>query len=273
MTYATIMAHVELGRGSSKRTKVAVDLANRYDATLIGVAAVVPSETPVVQGRVSEILTLNQDSTRLVERLADTKSRFLSAASELEHVHWRESFDFTTETLLRESRAADLIVVGRDQDSTVLAPPLDVGRMILQVGRPVLLVPPEVDYLKADRILIGWKDTREARRAVRDAIPLLQKAEEVILLEVCDKGTEVAALERLADVEAYIGRHGVGLCTKIYTHETSETATELIRIAQDEGAGIIVAGAYGHRRLGEWVFGGVTRDFLSSSPICCLLSH
>ncbi len=273
MTYATIMTHVELGRGSAKRTKLAADFASAYDATLIGMAAVVPADMPVFQAKPSEVLMLTQDTARLVEGLADTKVQFLAATRHVPHVLWREGFDFPTETLLREARAADLIVIGREHDPSVLVPPLDTARFILQAGRPVLLVPLGIDYLQASRVLVGWKDTRESRHAVREAIPILQKAKEVILIEACSKGDENAALERLADVEGYLGRHGVGPCTRYYVNNTADTAAELIRVAQDEGAGLIVAGAYGHTRLGEWAFGGVTRELLSSSPLCCLLSH
>lgn len=273
MTYATVMTHVELGRGDAKRTRLAADLASRHEAALIGIAAVVPTDMPVFQGRPSEVLTLSHDTARLVARLADTKTQFLSATRDAAHVLWREGFDFPTEVLLREARAADLIVIGRNHDTTVPVPPLDTARLILQAGRPVLLVPPGIDYLQASRVLVAWKDTRESRRAVRDAVPLLQKAKDVFLVEACDKGDETAALERLADVETYLGRHDVGPCTKYYVNKSPDIAAELIRVAQDEGIGVIVAGAYGHTRLGEWAFGGVTRDLLSGSPLCCLLSH
>ncbi len=273
MTYATIMVYVELGRGGAKHAKLAADLASRCEAALIGMAAAVPTDMPVFQARPSEILTLTQDTARLVSRLGDTKVQFLAGTREVPRVSWREGFDFPTEALLREARAADLIVIGREHDPTVAVPSLDTARFILQAGRPVLLVPPGIEYLQASRVLVGWKDTRESRHAVREAVPLLQKSKEVILVEACAKGEENTTLERLRDVEGYLGRHGVGPCTKYYINDIGDTAAELIRVAQDEGAGLIVAGAYGHTRLGEWAFGGVTRELLSNSPLCCLLSH
>ena len=254
MTYATIMVYVELGRGGAKHAKLAADLASRCEAALIGMAAAVPTDMPVFQARPSEILTLTQDTARLVSRLGDTKVQFLAGTREV-------------------PRVADLIVIGREHDPTVAVPSLDTARFILQAGRPVLLVPPGIEYLQASRVLVGWKDTRESRHAVREAVPLLQKSKEVILVEACAKGEENTTLERLRDVEGYLGRHGVGPCTKYYINDIGDTAAELIRVAQDEGAGLIVAGAYGHTRLGEWAFGGVTRELLSNSPLCCLLSH
>lgn len=268
------MAHLNVGRGSARSAKLAIDLAGRFDAALLGVCAALPPDMPLAEKNLSEIASKNAAATHLVHRMAETEVAFRKAASNVPHVFWRESFDLPTSALLREARAADLIVVGRDNEpTTASAIPLDIGALVVQAGRAILVVPPGIDYLPASRILIGWKDTREARRAVRESIPFLKFAKEVILVESCEKGSENAALDRLADVESYLGRHGVEPCTKYYIHDKAETADELVRVAQDEGAGLIVTGAYGHTRVGEWAFGGVTRDLLSSSPLCCLLSH
>ena len=137
----------------------------------------------------------------------------------------------------------------------------------------MIVVPPNVDTLEAARIIVGWKDTREARRALRDALQFLQRAEAVTIVEVGDEETEARARARAADVARYLGRHKVQVGPSIAARTKGGVADELIRLAKVEGADLIVAGAYGHSRLGEWAFGGVTRDLLASSPVCCLLSH
>jgi nucleotide-binding universal stress UspA family protein len=126
--------------------------------------------------------------------------------------------------------------------------------------------------LWAERIVVAWKDTREARRALQDSLPLLHEAESVLVAEVCDAGTEAANRKQLDDVVHYLARHRIA-ASAITTSTKDSVANELIRISQAENADLIVAGAYGHTRLGEWVFGGVTRDLLTSSPVCCLLAH
>lgn len=95
----------------------------------------------------------------------------------------------------------------------------------------------------------------------------------MILIEACEKGQGGEVLNRLAQVEKYLDRQGVVPCTKFYTYRTEGIAEELFKIAKGEATGLIVAGAYGHSRFGEWIFGGVTHDLLTTSPVCCLLSH
>jgi nucleotide-binding universal stress UspA family protein len=135
------------------------------------------------------------------------------------------------------------------------------------------VVPPEVDRLKLASVVVGWKDTREARRAVVDALPLLQKAKEVTVVEmIANDGDRAAASRRVADVAAWLGRHQVDASHMVPNHR-GDAVEQLIRHASDIEADIIVAGAYGHTRMREWIFGGVTRDLVTKSNRCSLLSH
>jgi nucleotide-binding universal stress UspA family protein len=121
--------------------------------------------------------------------------------------------------------------------------------------------------------VVAWKDTRECRRAVRDALPFLQRAKEVLLLGIGEDETETQARKILGDVAAYLARQGVVVAEEIWRRPRGPVATELLRFVRDENADLIVAGGYGHSRLGEWIFGGVTHELLADSPVCCLLSH
>jgi nucleotide-binding universal stress UspA family protein len=137
----------------------------------------------------------------------------------------------------------------------------------------VLVVPPGIDTLRAERVVIGWKDSREARRALQDSLPLLHEAKFVAVVEVCEKGIEAIARRRVDDVAGYLTRHRISVGSVLAAHAEGSVADELLRVAKAEGADLIVTGAYGHSRLGEWIFGGVTRDLLASSPVCCLLAN
>ena len=123
------------------------------------------------------------------------------------------------------------------------------------------------------KILIAWHDSREARRAVRDSIPFLQQADEILLTQVCDEGAKERAKGSVSDVAQYLSRHRIGASAGIMLKASGSVADELIRVADYETVDLIVAGAYGHSRLGEWIFGGVTRELLAGSPVCCLFSH
>ena len=184
-------------------------------------------------------------------------------------VEWRSAPDFPNSFVIRESRAADLIIIGQ---SSTLPHPLDVGGFLLRAGRPVLVVPNALASFAARHLVVAWKDTREARRVLCDALPLLRLAENVVLVEVCEWGAE-EALHRLKDVSGFLSHHGITNVTERVLPDAAIAGDVLVRFAQDTQADLIVAGAYGHSRLGEWMFGGVTRDLLTKSPICCLFSH
>jgi nucleotide-binding universal stress UspA family protein len=134
-------------------------------------------------------------------------------------------------------------------------------------GRPVLFAPPDIDHLSAKRIIIGWKDSRESRRAVWDALPLLKGAQEVLVVSV---GSDNHAAK---DVAAYLRNHRVQVSALNQPAPVRSAGDELLRIAEQETSDLIVCGAYGHSRAREWVFGGVTRDLLNHASVCCLMVH
>jgi len=140
------------------------------------------------------------------------------------------------------------------------------------VGRPVLVVPAAADELKLEQVVIGWKDTRETQGAALDALPLLKKAAHVTVVEICAEREIAAARTRVEDVVGWLKAHGV-VAKPLASPSTGDDASLLNAIAQERGANMVVAGAYGHSRLREWVLGGVTRDLLLRGKNFSLLSH
>jgi nucleotide-binding universal stress UspA family protein len=177
------------------------------------------------------------------------------------------------ECLARESRAADLIILGRDATEFGRFRSVDPGDVLMRAGRPILTVPSGTTALDAKHVLIAWKDTREARRAVHDALPLMKEAESVCVVEIAGETDADAATARAADVAGFLARHGIPAKAERHLLERSGIADTLILLAEQHSADLIVSGGYGHARLREWVFGGVTADLLSRSPKCCLFSH
>ena len=144
---------------------------------------------------------------------------------------------------------------------------IDPGAILLRAGRPVLVVPDTVPPLDLHRAVVAWKDTRECRRAIHDAIPLLQHAREVLLLEVGEEDGKSEAKKVLADVTRYLVRHKVaGGRKKSGDAPGRRRLPKSCRSCRDEKADLIVAGGYGHSRLGEWIFGGVTHELLAQKP-------
>ena len=276
MSYKVLMAHLDLDEGGDGRVSLAAALAERFDAALIGVSAWAPSPAFGADGAVIESIPELPDLTVMEDLLKARGDRFRAiAGTAAKPAEWRSAIELPTEFVVREGRAADLLIVGGTRHPVLRDPYrcVDPGAVLLRAGRPILLVPPGVTSLTAKRIAVAWKDTREARRAITDALPLLHKAETVAIVEICEPGEESSVRPRLEDVRRFLARHGVGTASERGKPIDATVTSSLLGLVRDEAIDLIVAGGYGHTRLGEWIFGGVTRDLLTHSPVCCLLSH
>jgi CBS domain-containing protein/nucleotide-binding universal stress UspA family protein len=126
--------------------------------------------------------------------------------------------------------------------------------LLMQTGRPLLVVPDACDWLDLRSALIAWKDTPECRRAAVDALPILREAKDVIVAEIVeDEADRSAAASGVEDLVAWLSRHGV-LASGRAPSEPDNAAAQLDEIASEVGAGLVVAGAYGHSRFRDWVF-------------------
>ena len=275
MTYATVMVHVDLEHPNEGHLRLAGDLAEQFGARLIGIAAANPQPQYYADSNFAANLVA-QLRTRIKEQIASAETLFRAELrNRVKDIEWRCAFARPADFVAQEARAADLVIAGAQRGGGLLDPlyQFDPGELVMQLGRPMLIVPPDAGRLKLNRILVGWKDSREARRAVTDAMPLLRKANEVNVVEIVnDDGERTAAGKRLADVVAWLGRHGVHAVPTVpaLTGKAGET---LDTFAANAKSDIIVAGAYGHTRLREWVLGGVTQDLLARSTHCVMLSH
>jgi len=137
---------------------------------------------------------------------------------------------------------------------------------------------PLLDEAQLEATMRRWKDIQvafvdEPRRAVQDALPFLHEAKRVTVIEICENGQKEAASHRVDDVVHYLARHRIKAEARVEMRLLGSGADQIIGLAEDEGADLLVTGAYGHSRLNEWIFGGMTHDLLTSSPMCCLMSH
>jgi nucleotide-binding universal stress UspA family protein len=268
MSFAALMVHVDIEHDSEPRVELAIGLADRFQAALIGVAgcALWPA---FMAGDVGLTESNQYDLQKVTARFEQRGKTFRAQGRSLKQIEWRSALEPPGEVLLREARAADLLVIGRRRSGD----DADPGVIGLRAGRPVLLVPDTIAALPLRRVAVAWKDTRECRRAVRDALPFLQQAKEVLLVEIGEDESQSQAKKNLADVAAYLVRHRVIVAAEIWHRPRRPIAAELLHVAEEEKADLIVAGGYGHSRLGEWILGGVTRELLTASPVCSLLSH
>jgi nucleotide-binding universal stress UspA family protein len=271
MTIPAIMVSVDVDHSSKARISVAADLAARFKSLLIGVAG-----WPLLKHaheKVDTELRSIGSAESASKELEKLRERFRKIAGEItDRIEWRSSLGFPREVIATEARAADLVIIGQSVLPGDIAHTYDPGTIILAAGRPVLVMPPEIDRLDLSRVLIAWKDTREARRAVRDAVPLLQQAKDVAIAVVHSSASERTDAQ-IADLVRYLARHKVSVTQQIANVSNENEGNILLQLAEEHRVDLIVAGAYGRTRLGEWIFGGVTRDLLLNSRISCLFSN
>jgi nucleotide-binding universal stress UspA family protein len=267
------MVYVEADGEPAHRVGLCAGLADKLNATLIGIAAAA-FRSPMVVEAVGLPGAADAEIKATSEKLAGKGKWFREIAGAYHRkLEWRPVFDFPATALAQEARSADLVAIGRTAGPGDPYRSLDPGDVLLCVGRPTLVVPDEAASLLAENIVIGWKDTREARRVVQDSLPFLHDAKRVTIVEICQAGDETATQTRIDDVARYLARHRIKTSLRVILHQHGSGAAQLIQLARDEGADLLATGAYGHSRLGEWIFGGVTHDLMAGSPICCLMSH
>ncbi|MHC2103601.1 universal stress protein [Methylobacterium sp. CM6246] len=272
MTLASIMVSVDLAGDADGRIEVAAHLADALGARTIGVAAQAPDHVTAQVGPMGASAFLPALSQRAVsDGLASAQTLFRAAVGTRSRVSWRSALEPGLDFLARQARVADLVVVGRGcPDRATGCPlPLDAASVVLATGRPVLVVPPGIYYLEVRRVMVAWKDTREARRAVLDALPILRLASRVDVVAV----THEERVSGAADVVAYLSTHGIAATASEHRSEGTGDAETLLDLASEHASDLIVFGAYGHARVREMILGGVTRDVLRYSPVCSFLSH
>jgi len=253
-------------RGATYGPAEGISLHTRYaDLATMG-QAVREMGTPIIEEQPPVV----SDTVMRSER---EFTRQVSAAG-LNSAEWRGGMDDPVDAMTLHSRYADLVVIGQADSADESQAPLDLPeRLVIAAGRPILIVPSAGNFATlGKRILVAWNPSREAARAVTDAIPLLQQADNVHIVAVNPKTGDYGAVPG-ADIGLYLARHGVRVEVKTDQGAEIDVGNELLSRAADLDADLIVMGGYGHSRLREWVLGGATRTILESMTVPVLMSH
>lgn len=266
MSYKSILVNLDIDGPVAPILGLAVDLAARFEARLIGFSAAdahLPFAGPEGSAIAAEVW--EQERQENERRFKELQAEFERLTAGVAEAEWRQEAGNPTRSLAAAARLGDLVVTAaRDGASSGDAyRAADIGSLVLQAGRPVLVAAGDA-RAAARNIVVAWKDTREARRAVADAVPLLLSADEVAVVTV-DRAPDESVRAGLADVAAFLLRHGIKARTELVTaSDESERLSEFIVACR---ADTVVSGAYGHGRLREWAFGGVTRSLLDDARL------
>lgn len=277
MSYRTILVHTDSSSRCQVRVELACQLARRFGAHVIGLNALsavyVPGYAVSLGG--GQVFIESQKSFA-AEQAAQAEALFKQAVAraDVASAEWRASKEDAPGVVAMHARYADLVVIGQHCPSVMLNVDADFAeRVVIAAGRPVLLVPYAGSFpTLGRRVLIAWNATREATRAVTDAIPLLRQAE---LVQVTAFRLQRGAHgeEPGADIALFLTRHGVRVEVKADYAEDIDVGNELLSRAADMSADLIVMGAYGHSRLKEMVLGGATRTILDTMTVPVLMAH
>jgi nucleotide-binding universal stress UspA family protein len=276
MPYKTILAHVDNGARAAVRLDIACRLAKLSDAHLVALHALTVYRLPsyaLAEGgiQVREIHErLLQESTAKAEQAFRQTVR----AAGLERAEWRASRRDAVDAVPLHGRYADAIVVGQpnEADASGVEPDF-VERLLLAAGRPVLVIPYAGSFPRVGtRVLVAWNASREATRALTDAIPVLREARQVDVVAFNPNGAPHGEVPG-ADIGLYLARHGVRVNVSHQTAEDVDVGNQLLSRAADLDSDLIVMGAYGQPRLKELVLGGATRTILQSMTVPVLMSH
>ncbi len=278
MAYKTILVHVDDSPQWPGRFEVAAGLAADFGAHLVGLCLLRKPELPgyIRSAEIAEMLA--QRARDAEDRVKNSRQMLLDrlAAQGLSgecRVVEGEAADLAAV----HGRYADLLIISQaDMNAPNAAAAMDdIQSVIFAAGRPLLLVP----YAGKVRTLgknafVAWNASREATRAVTDALPLLQRADKVTVMIVRPRSDTRGHGEIPgADIAGYLARHGVKVDVMTEEGEGIDVGELMLSRVADLGSDLIVMGAYTHSRLRQWILGGATRTMLESMTVPVLLSH
>lgn len=274
MILNSILVQLDIDAPPENRLAAALDLARRSDALLIGFSAADYRVHLPYEGGRAIAEAQRERREEIAAGLKHLREAFVDMAGDGPGTAWIGKIGYPTELLALHARSADLVVVGTPRKGEVLERDrrVDIGKLVLAAGRPVLVLGEEEDVPRADKAVVAWKDAREARRAVADALPLLTGAKRVIVATVIE-AQEEAAREGCAEVVRFLMRHGVRAEERVLPPSKAPPAEAIVDLAREVGSDLVVSGAYGHSRIREWAFGGVTRSLLHDGSLNRLLSN
>ena len=268
-----ILLHVDDDPRHGQRLDLAIRLALQHEAHLTGLLPIMPPQIPAFAEVPIGPEFFERELAALRERAAVLAAEF-EKETDRQGVpaEWRCEEGDPIRLMIRHGRYADLVMLPRESAGWKEAAAYLMGEMVMGMGRPVLIVPSAGRFTTiGGRVLVAWNGSREATRAVHDALPILRRADSVIVLSV--NPPDAASHMPGADISAHLAAHGVTVTAQRSIAPDIEVGDVLLNAVADEGADLLVMGAYGHTRLRELVLGGVSRHILMHMTVPVLMSH
>jgi nucleotide-binding universal stress UspA family protein len=279
MSYKSILVQLDTGVHAHPRLEVALRVAHSFHARLTGLFTTYRPDPHAFFVMAGTAAYYAEHERQRNERAAALERLFHAEAARADvEGRWITTSGYANDVVPPYARLADLVILGQTdpQDPESFIAEQFVEHLMMSAGRPLLLVPATgVQATPGQRVLVAWDGSREATRAIHDAMPFLARAADVTLLTI-DAARDEPPARRIpgADLALIIARHGVKVNVReVAAGDDTPVGDVLLSQAADSGCDLIVMGAYAHSRLHELVMGGATRTVLRSMTVPVLLSH
>lgn len=273
MAIKTILLHLTYSARASERIRIASDLTRRFGAHLDVLYLVTPTMLPAgAAGRAATSIVAAEAAAVARDHAMEMRDQVAATCDGLDF-SWRVSEGEHAEELARLAPYADLAIVEQShpahaEDHIRLQAPEELP---LRAACPTLVIPHSgANAAIGRRMLVAWKNTREASRAVRDALPFLVDADEVFVLTA---GSALETQTAGAGIMGWLARHGVRANLRPDIGPDDDIGHVILGQADNLGCDSIVMGAYGHARWRELIWGGTTRHVLHHMTVPVFLSH
>jgi nucleotide-binding universal stress UspA family protein len=272
-----IVVNLTVGPTRDAVCDYAVSVASTFKAHLAGIAFAYEPMLPAafIDGMDAGFIDMQRAESEKAAKAAIAK--FQAAAKESGILSGSRMIEASIGAAARQfaeiARRYDVSVVGQSDRSKGFAEDLLIEATLFDSGRPIIVVPYiQKEPLKLERVLVCWDRSRNAARAIADAMPFLERAKGIDLLTVSSKDpgrTEPPG----AEIADHFARHRLKANFKHIVSDDAEIAATILSFAADSSSDFIVMGGYGHSRLREFVLGGATRGMLATMTVPTLMSH
>jgi nucleotide-binding universal stress UspA family protein len=273
--YRDLLVHVDGSEAGRRRVQFAIDLALRTGARLSGLHVMPPPDVPpLYKPSQMDEATANM-SLRLASNARDAKRAFFEEVGQrLTDTRWLESDGDVVHGISDNARYADLVILGQyERQGPQVAHPLPIAHsVVLRCGRPVLVVPAAVGPISFARVAIAWDGSREAVRAVHDALPCLALSQSVEIVTIIPPSAAESD-EDAKHLSAHLANHGIKIEGGVIQIRAEKETLALRKQMEKAHYDLLVMGGYSHPMWLEFIFGGTTESVLRSSKIPVLVSH
>lgn len=276
MSLKDILVYADGSAAARTRLDVAMALAGAHEAHLVALhVRALPYVMADVGGAVPAMVIEWQEEWSDTQEAAAKKAVDDAGARSGRPIEWRLARGDAGSGSLLHARYFDLVVVSQNAIDAQDAGPTDglPETIVMGSGRPALIVPRHGKFpTVGERVMVAWNGTREATRAIHDALPLLERAKAVTVMEVNPKTGSAPRIAGM-DIATHLARHGVKVEVSSTVADDIEVGDAILSRLADLGIDLLVMGAYGHSRLREYAFGGATLHILRHMTVPVFMSH